>query len=318
MGVNGSGVAALPFLLKVLSCVQPLSIQAHPDRDLAARLHAQDPHHYPDANHKPEIAVALTPFEALAGFRAAEAVQADFRRVPPLQQFFARVPEGPQWLPQAYARIFSGEPHETELALRAAAVHLDGLAGAGDHARVFLLCQRLHPGDAGALSVFFLNHVRLDPGQALYTPPNEPHAYLRGNIIECMAASDNVVRAGLTHRRVDREVLLRMLTYRTRAPEILSGTAVAPGVRQYAVPADEFTLEFRDVTGPGEAQSGARVSLLLVLAGTVRLSTPGCELVAPRGTALVWPAAAPSVRFDAVGGPARWVRAFPAREPCRP
>lgn len=318
MGINGTGVPALPFLLKVLSCVQPLSIQAHPDRDLAARLHARDPHHYPDANHKPEIAVALTPFAALAGFRPAEAVRTDLQRVPALQRFFAAVPEGPGWLPQAYAHIFTADPQAAEAALRDAASQLASPTAADDHAGVFLRCCRLHPGDAGALSVFFLNHVRLEPGQALFTPPNEPHAYLHGNIIECMAASDNVVRAGLTRRRVDREVLLGMLTYRTGPPALVAATAVAPGVCQYRVAADEFALEFRQITGPGEARSDARVSLVLVLDGSVRLSTPAWEQVATRGTALVWPAAVPSLSLDPVGGPARWVRAFPAREHHRP
>ena len=85
------GIGELPFLLKVLSCDQALSIQAHPDKDLAKSLHAQDPQHYPDPNPKPEIAIAVTPFDALAQFRPAADIRADAARLNTLGAFFASV-----------------------------------------------------------------------------------------------------------------------------------------------------------------------------------------------------------------------------------
>merc|ERR1719330_954776 len=69
LGVKLAGDAKLPFLLKVLSINKALSIQSHPDRALAERLHRERPDVYKDPNHKPEIAIALTNFEALCGFR---------------------------------------------------------------------------------------------------------------------------------------------------------------------------------------------------------------------------------------------------------
>ncbi len=309
LGVNGSAAARLPFLLKVLSCVQPLSIQAHPDRQLAARLHALDPRRYPDANHKPEMAVALTPFRALAGFRPPEETRADLDRVPPLRRFFGAVPPGPAWLREAYRRVFAAPAAEAAATLAEARACLGDAGTASPHGEVFTLCARLHPGDRGALSVFFLNLIRLAPGEALFIPPGEPHAYLRGDIIECMAASGNVVRAGLTRRPVDAGVLLEMLSYRPNGPLVLAGQDAGPGVRRYAGPAEEFELEFRGVSSPVDVASGARLSLVLVLEGEVRLSTPRWQGNARRGTALIWPAVVSSLRVEAVSTPARWVRA---------
>jgi len=69
------------------------------------------------------------------------------------------------------------------------------------------------PGDVGVLCVFLLNVVKLDVGQAVFLKADEPHAYISGDIIETMATSDNVVRAGLTPKLRDVPTLLSMLTY---------------------------------------------------------------------------------------------------------
>jgi mannose-6-phosphate isomerase len=79
--------------------------------------------------------------------------------------------------------------------------------------------------------VFFLNYVVLDPGEALFLAPNEPHSYLFGDGVEIMAASDNVVRAGLTPKFKDVDTLLDMLTYRCGPPAVLAPGRCSPGVR---------------------------------------------------------------------------------------
>lgn len=76
-----------------------------------------------------------------------------------------------------------------------------------------LLLEKQYPGDIGVLSAFFFNYVKLKPGEALYLAANEPHAYLSGDCVECMATSDNVVRAGLTPKHRDIQTLCSMLTY---------------------------------------------------------------------------------------------------------
>ncbi|XP_030629896.1 mannose-6-phosphate isomerase isoform X2 [Chanos chanos] len=161
----------LPFLFKVLSVNTALSIQAHPTRELAARLHAQFPEHYPDNNHKPEIAIALTQFEGLCGFRPVEEIIA--------------------FLKSAAGKDISGSNGE--------------------------LLLRLHsqyPGDIGCFSIYFLNRIILRPGEAMFLSANEPHAYLSGDCVECMACSDNTVRAGLTPKYIDVNTLCEMLNYK--------------------------------------------------------------------------------------------------------
>lgn len=79
--------------------------------------------------------------------------------------------------------------------------------------QVFLRLQADFPNDVGSLSLFFLNILQLQPGQAIFLPAQEPHAYLDGNCVECMACSDNVIRAGLTPKFKDVDRLLKMLNY---------------------------------------------------------------------------------------------------------
>ena len=79
------------------------------------------------------------------------------------------------------------------------------------------LILRLHgdyPNDRGVLCPLLLNYVKLSAGEAFFMGPNEPHAYLSGDCVECMALSDNVVRAGLTPKFQDVETLCSMLHYR--------------------------------------------------------------------------------------------------------
>lgn len=100
------------------------------------------------------------------------------------------------------------------------------------------------PNDVGSLSLFFLNVIQLEPGQAIFLPAKEPHAYLSGDCIECMACSDNVVRAGLTPKFKDVETLLTMLNYvgstgqsKIFQPQIIDEHSLlfAPSVDDFAV-----------------------------------------------------------------------------------
>ena len=134
------------------------------------------------------------------------------------------------------------------------------------------LAVRLHeqyPGDVGVFCVYLLNYVDLQPGEALYLGANEPHAYLSGECVECMAASDNVVRAGLTPKFKDVANLTAMLTYIDGPPRILLGDEIGAGVRRYATPADEFLVDRVALAAGGTATlpSVPGVSIVLVLDG---------------------------------------------------
>lgn len=83
-----------------------------------------------------------------------------------------------------------------------------------DKEHLVLRLEKQYPTDVGVIATFFLNHVKLAPGEALFLGANEPHAYIFGECIECMATSDNVVRAGLTPKHRDVQTLCSMLTYK--------------------------------------------------------------------------------------------------------
>ncbi|OPZ27142.1 MAG: Mannose-6-phosphate isomerase [Lentisphaerae bacterium ADurb.BinA184] len=296
----GRGLRELPFLLKVLDCEAPLSIQAHPDRNLAARLHRRDPANYPDDQHKPEIAIGLTGMTALCQFRPADETVTELARLPALGSLFGGVLSGRRrgskaWLRALYTHLFAAPQAEVEAAMAGVAAQLRAQPVLSEADRWFLDIVARHPGDRGALSVYVLNLIHLGPGEAVYLAPDEPHAYLHGTIIECMANSNNVVRAGLTAKFIDRDVLTRMLTYRMQRPQILRGEVEADGRRVYRVPTPEFLVEAL-CTGPGREiglESGGLVSLLLVLDGELELRTPQTRETAGRGTTWLWPAALP-------------------------
>ena len=246
----GPSVAAryskkLPFLFKVLSVNKALSIQAHPNKKLAEQLHAKNPKNYPDDNHKPEMAIAITPFEGLCGFRPVDEIAHFLKEVPALRQLVGEAaadefidavavsnssgsePDVPK-LKEALQKIFATVMSSSEKDMAAAAKTLSesassagaDFAGGGVTATsgsvLAELVTRLHGqfgADYGLFVLFFLNYVTLEPGEALFLQADDIHAYVSGDIVECMASSDNVVRAGFTPKFKDVDTLVSMLTY---------------------------------------------------------------------------------------------------------
>ncbi|XP_021263090.1 mannose-6-phosphate isomerase [Numida meleagris] len=254
----------LPFLFKVLSVRTALSIQAHPNKELAAKLHAQFPQHYPDTNHKPEMAIALTQFEGLCGFRPVEEIAAFLQAVPELRALVGEVAaeqlersasHDPRGVSAALRVCFTclmkseKETFSQQLGLLVERISKQAAKGQDTSASNGDLLLRLHaqfPGDIGCFSIYFLNVVRLEPGEAMFLAANEPHAYLQGDCVECMACSDNTVRAGLTPKFIDVLTLCEMLNY-TPAP---SNSKIFPAVQSpldpsvfiYDPPVPDFTL----------------------------------------------------------------------------
>ncbi|PWN30482.1 mannose-6-phosphate isomerase [Jaminaea rosea] len=238
---------ALPFLFKILSAGKALSIQAHPDKDLAKRLHAEKPKSYKDDNHKPEMAIALTPFRGFCGFRPLGEIVHFLSVVPefhalvdPSDAFLSEVEyaskptsgtteqETKQWLRKIFEPLMKAKMTDVKkrtmgIAQRYASALASGSAKdlEVDESLAKLVCtlNEQFPGDVGVFCSFVLNVVRMQPGQAMFLKANEPHAYIEGNIVECMAASDNVVRAGLTPKERDVDVLVDMLTYSSGGPD---------------------------------------------------------------------------------------------------
>ncbi|MFG2053457.1 mannose-6-phosphate isomerase, class I [Micromonospora sp. NPDC048930] len=248
----------LPFLLKVLAADAPLSLQAHPDADQARAGHAADPGrvNYVDPYHKPELLVALSEFEALCGFRdpAESAAALAAFGVPALEPVVAALRTGPAGLREAVRRLLSWP--EAERAGLVASVLTAEVAGPDA-----VLARALavdYPADPGVLVALLLHHVRLAPGEAIWMPAGNLHAYLRGTGVEIMAASDNVLRGGLTPKRVDVDELLRVLRFEVLDEPVVAPVPVAPGVVTWPVPVEDFALHRVEVAA-GDA--GVRLAL---------------------------------------------------------
>ncbi|MEU4569391.1 mannose-6-phosphate isomerase, class I [Micromonospora sp. NPDC023956] len=288
----------LPFLLKVLAAEAPLSLQVHPDAEQARIGYAADRsrgdghRNYVDPHHKPELLVALTPFEALCGFRdptVSAAALAGFG-VPALAPVLAALDDGASGLREA-----------VRLLLEWPAAERAGLVGAvvaapvtgPDAALVRDLAAR-YPEDPGVLVAVLLHRVRLAPGEAIWMPAGNLHAYLRGTGVELMAASDNVLRCGLTPKHVDPVELLRILRFDVLDDPVVSARPVVPGLVTWPVPVDDFVL-YRFAGSAGSAAvplpvPGPRVALCV--AGTVTVGDDAGRVTLRCGEAAIGTAGA--------------------------
>ncbi len=280
-----------PFLFKVLSAAEALSIQAHPDKKQAEFLHARDPEHYPDDNHKPEIAIALDSLTALIGFkRPSDIAEHGLAKYPELADFIGqenvsglrnlREPfhfEEQDVLRTAYSALMRrsiARQEELGKAIdqlgRRLSESTDALL---EEERIFLELRKKYPADVGLISIFLLNLIHLEKGQGVFIGPGIPHAYLKGNIVECMATSDNVVRAGLTWKFKDVETLLDILSYDTQPVSVLGGNLDRPEV-VYQTPATEFQVSRWTMIGPHEEKKVVVNSpqVLLVTKGNCLIS----------------------------------------------
>ena len=288
----------LPYLLKVLAIAKPLSIQVHPSLEQAREgfdrensqgipLDARE-RTFKDASHKPEMVVALTPMTLLVGFRDPASIAADLDAVGGghaaglagvltthadagaaiaayVRAALATVPS-----PETVERLFASAQRE----------------GATSSHRTAASALHAHPGDPGALVALAMNTLTLDPGQASYTPAGVVHSYQRGVGLEIMANSDNVVRAGLTSKPIDTDLLFELADTVPSAP--LTPTAVQVGaMRTFVTPAREFSLSL--VTqGEGRVVDGPRI--VLCLEGEAIVTTAVQEMVLTSGQSAFVPA----------------------------
>lgn len=246
----------LPFLFKVLAADQPLSLQVHPTIEQAQEgfkaenalsipltaLHRN----YKDANHKPELICALTPFWALNGFRPLKEIAQTVRSIPSpllhkLSKSFLADPTVESF--RAYLSSLFDVPEKQRKTVVAEIVayckrHIDQ-----DPAfRWMLIYDDLYPGDISVLLCLFLNLFHLQPGQALFVGAGQIHAYLEGMGIEIMANSDNVLRAGGTVKHVDSAELLRILNFVQKEISSITPRPVSGTEEVYDTIAKDFQL----------------------------------------------------------------------------
>ncbi|MQL99042.1 hypothetical protein Taro_031748 [Colocasia esculenta] len=309
----------LPFLFKVLSVAKALSIQAHPDKELARKLHEQQPSVYKDDNHKPEMALALTEFQALCGFVSLEELKDVLIKVPEIAELVGDEEIGNVLgikeqgesdkliLRSIFTKLMSASKDvvsDTISKLKGRLSRESKVRTLTEKEALALVLENQYPADVGVLSCFFLNYVKLSPGEALYLGANEPHAYLSGDCIECMATSDNVVRAGLTPKYVDVQTLCSMLTYKQGFPEILRAIPLNTYISRYIPPFEEFEVDhcslpsekslvlpaipgpsiFLVVAGEGKMQVTSGVSEEVIREGHIFFVPAGIEISLSAGS----------------------------------
>ena len=329
-GVDGG---QLPFLLKVLAIGAPLSLQVHPDKQQAeAGFDAEDAaggprdapqRNYGDRSHKPELLVALGEVTALSGFRPLGAARDDLETLAEA----AGPGAGGAALREAAERCLTDDPENQEAQeaqdrdaeLRAGFMRW-ALSGAPEVVAAVQEIGRLvqsntpdlteqlgsdrltglrqlaaaYPDDPGVLISLLLHLVRLLPGEALFLGARQLHAYLSGIAVEVMAASDNVLRAGLTPKHVDAAEVLRVISTDELADPRFRPRLVQRGLVAYEPEVPDFRLLRARLCEPGEGQDlpfgedpGDRAQLvrietpyplvLIVTAGRVRVERAGAE-----------------------------------------
>lgn len=283
----------LPFLFKVLSIAEPLSVQTHPDKSLAERLHAESPDKYPDDNHKPEMAIDISPFDALCSFRPHREVEKFFKLVPELVRVvgkeaadaFSTCTEAQKKdeLKKCFGNLMKADPQLVASSLREFADRIKTSGFEEDVTRrAFARLYKYYPGDVGCFCLFFLNYLELQPGEALFLGANEPHCYISGDCVECMAKSDNVIRAGLTPKFKDVPRLLSSLTYDSR---LVSQVFVRPVrvdkiTKTFRPPVEEFAVDELHVDA--SAQFPMRYTLPARDSGSILIILSGKMLVGER------------------------------------
>jgi mannose-6-phosphate isomerase len=305
------GRGRFPFLFKVLAAAEPLSLQAHPDLEQAERGFAAeqarglDPGgpeaNYRDASPKPELLYALKPFSCLCGFCGFEESERRFLEIglgddagplrTPLEAYRAALGQGEARGREAFFRaLFELGAEERASITERMRGALPESGGLFAHLR----CAAVkYPNDPGLVVALLMNYLELAPGEALFMPARQLHAYLGGLGLEVMAPSDNVLRGGLTPKKVDVEELVRVLDFGATKPHLVAAveTRAEDGtiVETFPAPVEEFL--FSIVTLPSGGLHWVRgPCLCLVLEGELFVQSEGdAPLPLSRGGACLIP-----------------------------
>jgi mannose-6-phosphate isomerase len=254
------GSASLPFMLKVLS-INPLfglSIQSHPDAGLAKELHARDPEHYPDPFHKPEVGIALSPVTLLYDIKSPAGLLDTVRAYPEINQLLS---EQTRRVVEAYEQGIDVSPLEIRRGMFSDCMTADETAvqevvlqilrrSATQSSKIsqeIVIMERLAKthgaSDVGLVVLLLMNIVSLRPGEGIFIGSNVPHAYLDGDLVECMACSDNVIRAGLTSKFRDVKTLVETTVYDFLGePQCVKKQDVSSHHTELILPVEEFSV----------------------------------------------------------------------------
>ena len=282
----------LPFLPKILSMSKALPLQLHPNRDLAAKLHKEDPEKYGDTNHKPEIGLALSKFEAFAGFKQSKDIMA-LLQLEPLKEHLPEgdlTPEGLKTLCSDLLKL----PEDKVGQIQSGLAQISK-SEYGHQAYILDLLPRLQEQysaeDNGTLvALICMNYLILQPGEAIYVPADGIHAWLSGDIVECMARSDNVLNVGFCPRadRDNIDLFTNTLTFKASSVQemylqpVPSDKSVRGKTVDYRPELSEFNLLKTSLAGPNDFDIVSPIqgpSIMIVTKGKGRLTAAGKQVV---------------------------------------
>lgn len=276
----------LPYLFKILAADSALSIQVHPELSKAKRgfnnenelgIALDSPmRNYKDPNHKPELIYALTPFWAMNGFRPVKQIIELFQQlnIECLEKGLTAFTNTPTeaGLKTFFYFLLTLNDDIKQQAISELKNRLIELDGAPFNIIKHLIKQ--YPNDCGLFSPLILNVIELKPGQAMFLTAQTPHAYLKGSGLEIMANSDNVLRAGLTHKHIDINELLNNTEFKSISPNALLTTPIHHKNKiDFPVPVKDFAFEILHSNTPPTMQLIHSAEIILCIEGEVTLST---------------------------------------------
>lgn len=325
-GVGRAFQSRLPFLLKVIAAERPLSLQVHPTKEQAVESFAAESaagialdsarRNYRDPNHKPELLFALTPFTALCGFRTPRRAAVILEGLGTeltdrLHDLLVSNPTA-HGMRAAFRTLVSTSMRPSQAAVLEVveACRARSRAGASPSPRIDAFVSLLaehHPGDPGVVAALLLNPVTLQPGETLFVPAGALHAYLHGTGLEIMATGDNVLRVGLTSKKVHVDEVLQSVSVTATpplrvAPERQNATSIA-----YYAPVDDFELAITQLADEAGAPPklhpvpGTGPRIVLGLEGETTLMTETGAHTLTAGRAVFVPAADGALRAGGVG-----------------
>jgi len=286
-GNLGNSVAArfgeLPFLFKVLCAEQALSIQVHPSKAAAEVGFAKEnaagipldaaERNYKDPNHKPELVFALTPFQAMNGFRELADIKSLLQAVagahPDIDAFIAQ-PDMAN-LQTLFASLLSMQGAQKTQALDVLRAALKTHSGQPWETISSIAVD--YPDDSGLFSPLLLNVITLQPGEGMFLYAETPHAYLKGVSLEVMANSDNVLRAGLTPKYIDIPELLANLKFESKPASTLLTQPIVQGKElNFPIPVDDFAFSLHELSSAPQTLAQNSAAIIFCVEGETVLN----------------------------------------------
>ena len=273
---------------KILSFSKALPLQIHPHKRLAERLHDVSPNKFGDSNHKPEIAIALSKFELFAGWKPLPDIES-LMKLKPLERFTPQYNHFTnETLMQTCQSLLSASPTEVTETVKALEKLPESNFGAYPYIPGMLgrISKQYGDSDNGALvATLLMNYMTLGPGDSVFVPEDSIHAYLEGDIMECMARSDNVLNTGFCPR-VERDsvaLFSKSLSFKPHSseesllPRKKSDKGMNGKTDVYAPPIEEFNV-LSTCLAAGEKETHKAIlgpSLMIVTKGCGKVNVPG-------------------------------------------